>query len=84
MLLTVLPACGQATPDTDSGGRFAGSAALEQAIDSETFKQITSVIVSVDNELVYENYWGEGGPRKSQRHSLSDENTHGACGRRSR
>lgn len=34
---------------------------LESAIKKETYKKITSVLVSKDGQLVYESYWGEGG-----------------------
>ncbi|MEM1088946.1 MAG: serine hydrolase [Pseudomonadota bacterium] len=33
---------------------------LDQAMADETFRQVTSVLVSVDGEKVYEAYWGEG------------------------
>ncbi len=40
--------------------QFSGGAALNEAVMAETFKQITSVVVSVAGEKRYEAYWGEG------------------------
>ncbi|MEM8493034.1 MAG: serine hydrolase [Pseudomonadota bacterium] len=36
--------------------------ALDEAMHAGTFRQVTSVLVSSGGELVYEQYWGEGGP----------------------
>jgi len=62
VLLVVLPACGQPIPEKGVNHQFAGGMALEQAISDESFKQITSVLVSAGGDLVYENYWGKDGP----------------------
>ncbi len=35
---------------------------LAEAIKSNRFKQITSVVVSRNNDVIYEDYWNDGGP----------------------
>jgi len=60
MLAISQSACAQPTPDGDLQSALSSGPALEEAIDNEEFKQITSVLVSVDGETVYENYWGDG------------------------
>jgi len=40
---------------------------LDDAIATERFREITSVLVSHEGELVYEQYWGDGG-----RHYMND------------
>lgn len=57
LLLAGVHACAASDEST-----FALGGDLDQAMADETFKQITSVLVSIDGEKVYESYWGEGSP----------------------
>ena len=46
----------------DVSARLAASGAeLDDAISANRFREITSVLVSHEGELVYEQYWGDGG-----------------------
>lgn len=53
-------ACAQPQLGSEIAEPMSGGSALEEAIANEDFKKITSVLVSVDDELIYEKYWGEG------------------------
>ncbi|MEM6576793.1 MAG: serine hydrolase, partial [Pseudomonadota bacterium] len=55
LLLALVHAAAESAPSTFSLG-----ADLNQAMADETFRQVTSVLVSIDGEKVYEAYWGEG------------------------
>lgn len=55
LLSILLPVAVNASPDQPSIGT-----GLNEAVEKAEFNKLTSVIVSVDGELVYESYWGEG------------------------
>lgn len=52
--------CAQPQSNQSMSRSMSEGPALEEAISNEDFRQITSVLVSVDGERIYENYWGDG------------------------
>ena len=48
------------TMQADKPTSFVRADALHAAIENQTFKEITSVLVSQNGTLIYEQYWGDG------------------------
>ena len=61
VLIAVLIPFGCAQDSRVEGGLYSD---LDMAIQEGTFRQITSVLVASDGELIYERYWEGGGPEQ--------------------
>ncbi len=62
--LFMLAACSESMSIQASADEQTTMVDLAETINTDHFKQITSVVVSRNDDVIYENYWNDGGPEK--------------------